>query len=83
MFHLKETTLMVQLMCPKDFVPTSTPKTNRRICNMENRLIELKLEQLVNDVGEIKRGVSVIALMLFWFFSATPILLALILWRVW
>ena len=50
---------------------------------MTNRLIELKLEQLVNDVGEIKRGVPVIALMLFWFFSATPILLALILWRVW
>ena len=50
---------------------------------MENRKIELLLEKIENELIETRRGVSVIALMQFWFFSASPILLALILWRVW
>tara|TARA_Y100000114_G_scaffold40415_1_gene35952 strand:+ start:357 stop:509 length:153 start_codon:yes stop_codon:yes gene_type:complete len=50
---------------------------------MENRKIELLLEKIENELIETRRGVSVIALMAFWFFSASPILLALILWRVW
>ena len=50
---------------------------------MENKSIDLKLEQLVNEIVEEKLGVSAIVFMQFWFFSASPILLALILWSVW
>ena len=50
---------------------------------MENRKIELLLEKIENELIETRRGVSAIVFLAFWFFSASPILLALILWRVW
>ena len=50
---------------------------------MENRRIELLLEKIENELIETRRGVSAIVFMQFWFFSVSPILLALLLWRVW
>ncbi len=44
---------MVQLMCPKDFVPTGTPKTNRKICNMKEKVRVDGMDAVMTNLNKI------------------------------
>lgn len=74
---------MVQLMCPKDFVPTSTPKTNRRICNMKEKVRVDGMDAVITNLNKIWIN-AYDGRFITWAFTIIQlILLALILWRVW
>ena len=74
---------MVQLMCPKDFVPTGTPKTNRKICNMKEKVRVDGMDAVMTNLNKIWIN-AYYGRFITWAFTIIQlILLALILWRVW